>query len=696
MRSTRTSLLAPLALSLAAMAALTALDAPAAAAQEGRSIYAAVDAGGRRVATGEEASGSISTADLLGSDGRIQVWVLWADPGEHVRVDLRSTAFDPYLRVVGPGFGSGLTDDDGGEGLNARLCFEVPAGGETRVVASALSDGTGAYRIAVAAVAEDACEATTEAQDPASLVATSLLAVGQTGEGTLSDSDTRLYGSLAQAWTLQGAQGTDVTLDLRSTDFDSYLTVLGPGLETLTDDDGGGRCDARLTFTFPETGDYRVVVSTLGDGTGSFTLSASEEPGPLTEGSCIPATTGGSTPESGAALDEVPILGQLSLEGGVDGALMGDERLFRGSPVQGWTVEGEGGQRLAITMTSEEMDSYLYFDGPGFDEPLSNDDGAGELNARICVQLPESGTFRAFPGRLSADGAGKAYRLEVTAAEAEALCDDFQLSEGMVTAALLSLDPQGRTIEPGQTVESELTDTDTKHPSNGTLVEAWRLVASPGSTVWIDMLSDAFDPVLRVLGPSLPEAESDDFSEGWNSRLEVTVPDDGIVLVVAGAFYSEGSGAFRLRVSTDPPPLEVNAGGGGGDASVGTRAAAGLLDDLVRDPGLVVPMGAEVEGRLTESDAVLSDGHRAQAWTFHGNAGDEVIFEAVSEDFDPVIYLEGPGVGNPLTDDDGGEGLNSRLVLQLPESGAFTVVVGSLEEKTGSFKIRVLRRVAAG
>ena len=694
MRSARMRSLARAALLVPSFAVLAALAGLDAAAQEGRSIYAAVDAAGRRVAVGEEASGSLSTGDLLGSDGRIQVWVLWADPGENVRVDLRSSDFDAYLRVVGPGLGTGLTDDDGGDGLNSRLCFQVPEGGETRVVASALSDGTGSFEIAVASAGEEACEGDTEASDPAALVPRSLLAVGQTGEGVLSDSDTRLYGALAQAWRLQGTAGSDVTLDLRSTDFDAYLTVLGPGLETLTDDDGAGGCDSRVTFTFPETGDYQVVVSTLGDGSGSFTLSASEAPGPSEGGSCVPPSTGEE--ESGASLDEVPLLGALSLEGGVDGALTGSEPLFRGSPVQGWTLEGRANQRLAITLTSEEMDSYLYFDGPGFTDPLSDDDGGGDLHARLCVELPEDGTYRVFPGRLSAEGAGSAYRLEATSLQADDLCDEFQLSAGRVEAALLGLDPEGRQVEVGQTVEGVLDGSSPLHPSNGTPLQAWRLVASPGATVWVDLLSDDFDPLLRVLGPGLPEAESDDFDEGWNSRLEVTVPDDGDVRVLAGAFFAEGRGRYRLRVSTEPPPLEVNSGGGGGAASVGTRVEATLLDELPQDPGFVLPLGAEVEGVLNDTDPVLSDEHRAQAWIFRGEAGDEVIFEVVAEEFDPVLYLAGPGVGNPLTDDDGGAGLNARLVLRLPESGTYTVVVGALASGTGSFQLRALQRAGAG
>ena len=117
--------------------------------EQGGSIFSVLDTRGRTVALGEEQSGSLTASDVLSAGGRrVQVWTLGTSPGEELQVDLRSDDFDAFLYVVGPGLNEGLRDDDGGSGLNSRLCFVPERPGEYRVVASSLDAGTGAFTIA--------------------------------------------------------------------------------------------------------------------------------------------------------------------------------------------------------------------------------------------------------------------------------------------------------------------------------------------------------------------------------------------------------------------------------------------------------------------------------------------------------------------------------------------------------------------
>lgn len=117
-----------------------------------------------------------------------------------------------------------------------------------------------------------------------------ILVIGSEAFGSLTDADSEsLDGSYLRAWTLGLAANQEVTVDLTSSDFDAYLWVTGPGLEPeLSDNDGGGGCNARITFTAPETGRYRAIVNTVGAGvTGDFVLRASDiapraAPGPCT------------------------------------------------------------------------------------------------------------------------------------------------------------------------------------------------------------------------------------------------------------------------------------------------------------------------------------------------------------------------------------------------------------------------------
>ena len=91
-----------------------------------------------------------------------------------------------------------------------------------------------------------------------------------------------------QAWAIELRAGQEVTAELNSSDFDAYLLVTGPGLESeLSDDDGGGGCNARITFTAPEDGEYRAIVGTAdASTTGEFVLRASGTPTASSLGPC--------------------------------------------------------------------------------------------------------------------------------------------------------------------------------------------------------------------------------------------------------------------------------------------------------------------------------------------------------------------------------------------------------------------------
>jgi hypothetical protein len=124
--------------------------------------------------------------------------------------------------------------------------------------------------------------------------ATHSIDVGQTQQGTLTRSDVLLNSdtTYAQAWTIQGRAGQTITIDLESDAFDSYLFLRGPGIgggRDFQDDDSGGNCNARLTATFPQNGEYEIVVNTGGGDhyvTGTFTLSVTSGSKPKSVAQC--------------------------------------------------------------------------------------------------------------------------------------------------------------------------------------------------------------------------------------------------------------------------------------------------------------------------------------------------------------------------------------------------------------------------
>ena len=91
---------------------------------------------------GDSIQGDLTTSNpIQGGGRRVEVWEFAANAGSRLRVDLQSEDFDPFLFVVGPGLGAGLRNDDGGDRLNASLCFTPASAEGYRVVAAALDGG---------------------------------------------------------------------------------------------------------------------------------------------------------------------------------------------------------------------------------------------------------------------------------------------------------------------------------------------------------------------------------------------------------------------------------------------------------------------------------------------------------------------------------------------------------------------------
>lgn len=91
---------------------------------------------------------------------------------------------------------------------------------------------------------------------------------------------------------MQGRAGQTITIDLESDAFDAYLFLRGPGIAggaNYQDDDGGGNCHARLTATFPQSGEYEIVVNSAGGEhymTGAFSLSVTSGSKPKSVAQC--------------------------------------------------------------------------------------------------------------------------------------------------------------------------------------------------------------------------------------------------------------------------------------------------------------------------------------------------------------------------------------------------------------------------
>lgn len=526
-----------------------------------------------------------------------------------------------------------------------------------------------------------------------------VLAVGETEQGGELTSNDFVTGSgqRVQAWALEGVSGP-VQVDLISNDFDAYLYVLpGDGGAVLEDDDSAGDLNSRVCLD--EAGGYTVVAGSLGGEMGSFSIEVTPDP----EGLCTSDMDWGFQDEGeiAEALAAVVSEGSLEVPGTETFRFDGSEPRAEGRPLRAWTFQGQQGERFALTHRSPGVDTYLYLTGPGLTDVLRDDDSGGDFDARLCLELPQSGEYTVYAAPFDTDDLGALHRLETaSAADAEMACDgSFASSPAVLVERLLAMDAAGRAIAVGEEEDGVLTLAQS-HPESGEPLQPWRLDAAPGTRVFVDVVSDDFDATVRVAWPGLEETLfNDDSGPGCNSRIDFMVPADGPVVVFPGSWSSSGQGAFLLRVSTDPGPLE-DGGCGGGDLDLGedfgggfgAGSAAWEMVGRFAAPTESLTLGTEQEVMLDQASTSVIQGVRARAWevTFQEPGG--WIVEASSDEVDPVLYVMGPSLNEPLFDDDSGGSLNARIEVPDAEPGSWVIVVGALSGAEGPVRVRVLRR----
>lgn len=274
-------------------------------------------------------------------------------------IDMLSEDFDAVLKLDGPGVA--LSNDDGGEGSNARISARLAPGRYTLTAEGYGGDRVnGMYQIRVA----------TRPLPEGGLREGGELAVGSTVTGLLEGSP--------HAYTFSLPARRVVRIDMRSEEIDSLLHLSGNGVEK-TDDDGGEALDSRISMLL-EPGTYSLRADAASAGAGLYTLAfaASEAPDDV----------GGGTLAAGR-----PVTATL-LPGMTDR----------------WSVSIRSAGEYAIAMDSDDVDSYLRLTRDG-NEIASDDDGGGALNARVVHRL-DAGTYVVEASSIDSDAGGQ-YRISL-------------------------------------------------------------------------------------------------------------------------------------------------------------------------------------------------------------------------------------------------------------------------------------------
>jgi len=461
-------------------------------------------------------TGTLAQGDTQLDSGEFSdAYTLSGRAGDQVDIRLTSSAFDTYLLMRGPDGSSFDNDDAEGQGTNSQLTVTLPATGSYRLVVTSYKPGdSGAYVL-------ETRGATTVAAAPSggsgigAATAGGNLEADRPINGRLASGDHTLdSGEFFDSYTLSGDPGAQFVVEMQSADIDTYLAAFGSGGYELSNDDdasGNNGTNSRLEVTIPDSGELTIAATSYAGGeTGPYTLVARRSGY---------AARGGS---GGSAAGRSLALGQ-----NVSGALTSGEQAYD------LTVE-EGGP-VRLTLSSDAFDPILRIEGPGgFSAENDDDPSGGSLNSLLDTVLPAAGTYHVVVSSYGADGTG-AYRLETGDGSGPA-----NIAAGAGSLAL------------GDAVNGSLAQGDATI-STGEFVDTYSFQGRRGQRVTFDLASTAFDTYLSLQFPGGGSEANDDRAGGdggTDSRLTVTLPEDGTYQLIATSYQPGESGDYALSMNT--------------------------------------------------------------------------------------------------------------------------------------------------
>ena len=296
--------------------------------------------------------------------------------------------------------------------------------------------------------------------------------------------------------------------------------------------------------------------------------------------------------------------------------------------------------QVSIDLTSSDFDTYLeLYEGDSLDDRTDdtrlarNDDGGEDTNSRLELSLGIGSYLIEARGFSSYSTGAFELALEVVSFGGDE--DGAELSYG--DAFTGGLYPEGD-------------------------ADSFTFAGEAGDVVDIALDSGDFDPVLELSVSGEVVAFDDDGGVGYNSRLsEFVLPVTGTYAISVRGYHSDAAGAYSLSLDQVESPFVF-----AGEAELG-----GTSGELA-SPGQIILYVLVVD------------------------ASAELQVDLVSEDFDAFLVLYSGGdlsdrsaANRIAADDDGGEGLNSRL-SQVVGVGDYLIEVRSYSDvSSGAYELTV-------
>jgi hypothetical protein len=332
-------------------------------------------------------------------------------------------------------------------------------------------------------------------------------------------------------YSFRGEPGRRYDARLRSADFPTYV-VLARTVGGITEpfaETNGVADGSRLRFSVPTAGEYLLIAqSVTDDGTGSFTLSLDTLPAPR------------------------PRIAELRVGDRVEGKVTEEdfELAFDGVVTRGnydlYRLRGTPGQRLHVRMEGSTwrptLSAGTLQDGRYVPEVFEHTKELHWEPSQMLLTIPASGEY--LVQAAAQDGEFEAYTLEVEEDKEE----EIGPSVAPVRIALSRGLPVDGRLEVGN-----------PHYPDGRWYHEYSFTGRPGELVRVTLQSRAFDAHLlvgRMEEGEFREMRSEDNTcgSGTDAALDVEVPPDGVLVLIATSARPGGRGAYRIRVG--PPQTE--------------------------------------------------------------------------------------------------------------------------------------------
>lgn len=461
------------------------------------------------ISVGQQLQGEFAASDAQLQNGEhADEYTFEGTAGAELVLSMESSAVDTYLIVIAPN-GEVMENDDA-HGTNSELALQLATGGTYRVIATTYRAGeVGAYEIKL------------RPSHAAATTTPTTTAAAETENGTLAAGDSVIPSrGFGDVYRYTWAAGTQVTLNLTSSEFDTYVIVRSPSGRVIENDDiEPGNTNSTLAYQVSESGPHEVVVTSYAaEMTGAYELSVSGGAGESVGGT--PAPTGGGWSAENGELAQ------------------GDDQLSSGEFVDWHDMQFAAGQQVQLALTSSAFDTYLLVRGPGEFREDNDDVEPGNTNSGLTLAVPAAGTYRVGVTSYRPGETG-AYELRIGSGG----------GTGGGTGGTTT--PSGGT-SPTQDLTGALSADDRQ--LNDKYADLHTVTFTPGSPVSIRVESTEFDTYLIVNTPSGQQLDNDDIVSGnTNSQIDIPSAEAGEYQLIITSYANGETGAYTVHAGSELP-----------------------------------------------------------------------------------------------------------------------------------------------